>query len=47
MEGDGIHKFTPVTAIAKRLGISRKTLDIHHSRVIDKMAARTWADLVR
>jgi FixJ family two-component response regulator len=35
------------TAIAKRLGISEKTLDIHRSRVIDKMAARTWADLVR
>jgi FixJ family two-component response regulator len=35
------------TAIAKRLGISRKTLDIHRSKVIDKMAARTWADLVR
>jgi FixJ family two-component response regulator len=34
-------------AIAKRLGISEKTLDIHRSRVIDKMAARTWADLVR
>jgi FixJ family two-component response regulator len=28
--------------IAKRLGISEKTLDIHRSRVIDKMAARTW-----
>jgi FixJ family two-component response regulator len=35
------------TAIAKRLGISRKTLDIHRWKVIDKMAARTWADLVR
>jgi FixJ family two-component response regulator len=35
------------TAIAKRLGISEKTLDIHRSRVIDKMAARSWADLVR
>jgi FixJ family two-component response regulator len=35
------------TAIAKRLGISEKTLDIHRSKVIDKMAARTWADLVR
>jgi FixJ family two-component response regulator len=35
------------TAIAKRLGISEKTLDIHRSKVINKMAARTWADLVR
>jgi FixJ family two-component response regulator len=35
------------TEIAKRLGISEKTLDIHRSRVIDKMSARTWADLVR
>jgi FixJ family two-component response regulator len=35
------------TEIAKQLGISGKTLDIHRSKVIDKMAARTWADLVR
>jgi FixJ family two-component response regulator len=34
-------------AIAKRLGISRKTLDIHRTKVVDKMKARTWADLVR
>jgi two-component system response regulator FixJ len=33
--------------IAKRLGISRKTLDIHRSRVVAKMKARSWADLAR
>ena len=33
--------------IAKHLGISRKTLDIHRGKVIDKMKARTWADLTR
>jgi len=34
-------------AIAKHLGISRKTLDIHRTKVVDKMKARTWADLAR
>ena len=33
--------------IAEELGISRKTLDIHRSKVMSKMAARTVADLVR
>lgn len=33
--------------IAKHLGISRKTLDIHRSKVLEKMEARTVADLVR
>jgi FixJ family two-component response regulator len=32
--------------IAEELGISRKTLDIHRSKVISKMKARTIADLV-
>ena len=35
------------TAIAKRLGISRKTLDIHRTKVMAKMKARTWSDLAR
>jgi FixJ family two-component response regulator len=34
-------------AIATHLGISRKTLDIHRTKVVDKMKARTWADLAR
>jgi two-component system response regulator FixJ len=34
-------------AIAEHLGISRKTLDIHRSKVMEKMEARTVADLVR
>jgi two-component system response regulator FixJ len=34
-------------AIAKYLGISRKTLDIHRTKVVEKMKARTWADLTR
>lgn len=34
-------------AIAKHLGISRKTLDIHRSKVVEKMEARSLADLVR
>ena len=34
-------------AIAEHLGISRKTLDIHRSKVMEKMEARTTADLVR
>ena len=34
-------------AIAKHLGISRKTLDIHRTKVVEKMKARTWADLAR
>jgi two-component system, LuxR family, response regulator FixJ len=33
--------------IAKQLGISRKTLDIHRMKVVGKMGARTWADLAR
>ena len=33
--------------IAEELGISRKTLDIHRSKVMGKMEARTVADLVR
>jgi two-component system response regulator FixJ len=33
--------------IAEFLGISRKTLDIHRSKVLGKMKARTVADLVR
>ena len=33
--------------IAEHLGISRKTLDIHRSKVMGKMKARTVADLVR
>lgn len=33
--------------IAAHLGISRKTLDIHRAHVIDKMEARSVADLVR
>lgn len=33
-------------AIAEELGISRKTLDIHRSKVMGKMKARTVADLV-
>jgi two-component system, LuxR family, response regulator FixJ len=33
-------------AIAEELGISRKTLDIHRSKVMGKMKARTIADLV-
>lgn len=33
--------------IAEDLGISRKTLDIHRSKVMSKMEARTAADLVR
>ena len=33
--------------IAEELGISPKTLDIHRSNVMDKMQARTTADLVR
>jgi two-component system response regulator FixJ len=35
------------TAIAKHLGISRKTLDIHRTKVMAKMKARTWSDLAR
>jgi two-component system response regulator FixJ len=34
-------------AIAEHLKISRKTLDIHRGKVIEKMEARTVADLVR
>jgi two-component system, LuxR family, response regulator FixJ len=34
-------------AIAHHLGISRKTLDIHRSKVMAKMKARTWSDLAR
>jgi two-component system, LuxR family, response regulator FixJ len=34
-------------AIARHLGISRKTLDIHRTKVVDKMKARTWADIAR
>ncbi len=33
--------------IAKLLGISRKTLDIHRTKVVDKLGARTWADIAR
>ena len=33
--------------IAEQLGISPKTLDIHRANVMDKLAARTTADLVR
>ena len=33
--------------IARHLGISRKTLDIHRTKVVDKMKARTWADIAR
>ncbi len=33
--------------IAEQLGISPKTLDIHRSNVMDKIEARTTADLVR
>jgi two-component system, LuxR family, response regulator FixJ len=33
--------------IADELGISPKTLDIHRSKVMEKMEARTVADLVR
>jgi two-component system response regulator FixJ len=33
--------------IAEELGISPKTLDIHRSNVMDKIEARTTADLVR
>ena len=34
-------------AIAQELGISRKALDIHRAKVLDKMKARSWADLTR
>jgi two-component system response regulator FixJ len=37
----------PNRMIAEELGISPKTLDIHRSNVMDKMQARTTADLVR
>lgn len=37
----------PNKDIAVELGISPKTLDIHRSNVMDKMEARTTADLVR
>jgi two-component system response regulator FixJ len=40
---DGMKNMT----IATHLGISRKTLDIHRTKVVDKMKARTWADLAR
>jgi RNA polymerase sigma factor (sigma-70 family) len=33
--------------IARRLGISFRTVEIHRSRVIEKMAARTTSDLIR
>jgi FixJ family two-component response regulator len=33
--------------IARHLGISMKTLDIHRTKVMEKMHARTWSDLVR
>jgi FixJ family two-component response regulator len=33
--------------IAKRLGISMKTLDIHRTKVMLKMKSRTWADIAR
>ena len=33
--------------IAEQLGISVKTVEVHRSRVMDKMAARTVADLVQ
>jgi FixJ family two-component response regulator len=33
--------------IARRLGISRKTLDIHRNRLMDKLKARGFADLAR
>ena len=33
--------------IADQLGISVKTVEVHRSRVMDKMAARTVADLVQ
>jgi FixJ family two-component response regulator len=35
------------TTIAKQLEISLRTLDIHRGKVVGKMKARTWADLVR
>jgi two-component system, LuxR family, response regulator FixJ len=37
----------PNRVIAKELGISPKTLDIHRSNVMDKIEARTVADLCR
>ncbi len=37
----------PNREIAEQLGISPKTLDIHRANVMDKMEARTTADLVR
>ena len=33
--------------IAKHLGISMKTLDIHRTKVMGKMKSRTWADITR
>jgi RNA polymerase sigma factor (sigma-70 family) len=33
--------------IARRLGISFRTVEIHRARVIEKMAARTTSDLIR
>jgi two-component system, LuxR family, response regulator FixJ len=35
------------TAIAQWLGISSKTLDIHRMKVLEKLKARTWADIAR
>jgi FixJ family two-component response regulator len=33
--------------IARRLGISFRTVEIHRARVMEKMAARTTSDLIR
>ena len=37
----------PNKGIAKTLGISERTVEIHRSRVMDKMKAASLADLVR
>ena len=33
--------------VASRLGVSRRTVEIHRARVMEKMQARSLADLVK
>ncbi len=42
----GVVAGKPNKAIAKELGVSPRTIDIHRSRVMQKMCARTLPDLV-
>ena len=42
----GVVAGKPNKVIAKELGVSPRTIDIHRSRVMQKMCARTLPDLV-